>query len=295
VCSHSIVEILELLRTKETVFKNVKHRTHTLCLPREGIDRSLDDQWDRADVYSIFSDDTEEDEPDFEDEIMKSPAYRKVYRSVRNSHRLSYRRRMRREPVINLLDEDLIELPEHPALSASYSKELEKVMLASSIDENLSEQSTAEGSHETTAEPASRMESAATEEEPTAMAQSTHTSRERSRTDPETLGWTALHRAAYNGHEAAIRLLLEKGADIKATDQQGGTALHWAARNGQEAAIRLLLEKGADIKATDQQGGTALHWAAYKGQDAAIRLLQEKGRELTGQKRTDPRRWFGLR
>jgi ankyrin repeat protein len=89
--------------------------------------------------------------------------------------------------------------------------------------------------------------------------------------------------------------LLKKGADINATTQQGGTALHRAAHKGHEAAIRLLLEKGADIKATDTDGRTALRWAAYKGQDAAIRLLQEKGRELTGQKRTDLRRWFGLR
>jgi hypothetical protein len=38
--------------------------------------------------------------------------------------------------------------------------------------------------------------------------------------------------AAGNGHEAVVRLLVEKGADVDAKDNDGGTALRWAAGSG---------------------------------------------------------------
>jgi ankyrin repeat protein len=45
------------------------------------------------------------------------------------------------------------------------------------------------------------------------------------------------------GHEAVIRLLLERGALIDVTDKHGRTPLSLAAGNGHEAIVRLLLEK----------------------------------------------------
>jgi ankyrin repeat protein len=42
-------------------------------------------------------------------------------------------------------------------------------------------------------------------------------------------GWTALHWVAGVGHEVVVRLLLEKGTNIKAKTLSGWTALHWAA------------------------------------------------------------------
>jgi ankyrin repeat protein len=67
-------------------------------------------------------------------------------------------------------------------------------------------------------------------------------------------------------YDAVARLLLEKGADVEATDEEGWVALHIAALNGQLAAVELLLKKGADIEATDLDGWTALHFAASNGQ-----------------------------
>ena len=55
-------------------------------------------------------------------------------------------------------------------------------------------------------------------------------------------GWTALHRAAKNGHEAVVGLLLDKGAMIDEKEMNGWTALHWAAENGHDAVVRLLLD-----------------------------------------------------
>jgi ankyrin repeat protein len=52
--------------------------------------------------------------------------------------------------------------------------------------------------------------------------------------------------AASNGHEAVVKLLLEKGADMERKSSNGRTPLWWAAEGGHEAVMKLLLEKGAE-------------------------------------------------
>jgi ankyrin repeat protein len=51
--------------------------------------------------------------------------------------------------------------------------------------------------------------------------------------------------AAGNGHEAIVKLLLEKGAKLESKDKDGWTPLSWATRNEHKAIIKLLLEKKA--------------------------------------------------
>ena len=46
-----------------------------------------------------------------------------------------------------------------------------------------------------------------------------------------------------------MKLLLEKGANIKATDNSGKTVLRWAARGGHAVVVGLLLKKGAMMAA----------------------------------------------
>ena len=60
--------------------------------------------------------------------------------------------------------------------------------------------------------------------------------------------WTPIWRAAEKGHEAVVKLLLEKGADVEYKDGNGQTPLLWV-RN--EAVMKLQLEKGADMKSKD--------------------------------------------
>jgi len=50
--------------------------------------------------------------------------------------------------------------------------------------------------------------------------------------------------AISNGHESAVRLLLERGADIEAQDRILRTPLIMAAMGGHGPTVKLLLAKG---------------------------------------------------
>ena len=97
-----------------------------------------------------------------------------------------------------------------------------------------------------------------------------------------TYGRTPLSYAAENGHEAVVKLLFEKGADLESKDNEfGRTPLSWAARNGHEAVVKLLLEKGADLESKDNEyGRTPLWWAAGNGHEAVVKLLRSEERRV---------------
>jgi ankyrin repeat protein len=79
-------------------------------------------------------------------------------------------------------------------------------------------------------------------------------------------GETALHGLGFRfiGSEpidtGLIDLLLEQGASVGDTDQDGNTPLHFAAKNLMHIeAARHLLNRGADVSATNHKGNTPLH------------------------------------
>src|SRR5947209_1044850 len=54
--------------------------------------------------------------------------------------------------------------------------------------------------------------------------------------------------AAQKGHEAFVKLLLDKGTNFEAKEiTYGRTPMSWAAEEGHEGVVKLLLEKGADL------------------------------------------------
>ena len=73
---------------------------------------------------------------------------------------------------------------------------------------------------------------------------------------------TALMLAALGKQEPCARRLIERGADLEATDFIGCRPLMHAAMQGGAAMVRLLLEAGADPQARDHQGRTAFRWAS---------------------------------
>jgi ankyrin repeat protein len=94
-------------------------------------------------------------------------------------------------------------------------------------------------------------------------------------------GTTALHLAARQGKEVAVKLLLAYGANALATDDNGRNALFVAAIAGHETIVKLLAECGGDASSTARNGWTALMAAAERGHESVVRLLLELGAELS--------------
>ncbi|OJJ98985.1 hypothetical protein ASPACDRAFT_61660 [Aspergillus aculeatus ATCC 16872] len=85
-------------------------------------------------------------------------------------------------------------------------------------------------------------------------------------------GRTALHYAAYRGREQGIRFLLERGANVNATDSWDETALILAARHPSASCVELLLAEGATINACCD-GRTAISYAVLIHADEVIEVL----------------------
>jgi uncharacterized protein len=60
----------------------------------------------------------------------------------------------------------------------------------------------------------------------------------------------------------AVKLLLDKGADVNRADLAGVTVLHVAAREGELDLIKLLVDRGAKLDRKDEYDKTPLDWTA---------------------------------
>ena len=65
----------------------------------------------------------------------------------------------------------------------------------------------------------------------------------------------------------ALRLLVERGADLSAAGPRGETPLHIAARLGSNSTVRALADLGADLNARDSSGKTALEVVSEPGRN----------------------------
>jgi ankyrin repeat protein len=92
-------------------------------------------------------------------------------------------------------------------------------------------------------------------------------------------GFFPLALAAYFCQPAAVRLLLERGADVHATarNAMGVQALHAAVAARSAESVRLLLDAGADPNVRQHGGWTPLMGAAAHGDDEIVDLLLGHG------------------
>ena len=72
-------------------------------------------------------------------------------------------------------------------------------------------------------------------------------------------------------------LLLKRGADPGARDNDGQTALHVASREGNLRVAQQLLKFNADVNSHDNQGRTPFQVAVEGGHDKVQKLLLEHG------------------
>lgn len=92
----------------------------------------------------------------------------------------------------------------------------------------------------------------------------------------------ALALAAQGGHVEIVALLLDAGEDANRYNPEDchahSTPLHQAALAGHEAVVRLLVERGARLDIKDRRfHGTALDWANYAAQTAVAEYLRAHG------------------
>ncbi|CAG9534670.1 unnamed protein product [Cercopithifilaria johnstoni] len=95
---------------------------------------------------------------------------------------------------------------------------------------------------------------------------------------------TPLHLACGYNRVTAVKILLEKGADVQAVDigcYRGLVPLHNASSFGHLEVVNLLLEAGADLQAEDLWNFTPLHESASKGRLEVVRLLVASGADPT--------------
>jgi uncharacterized protein len=101
-------------------------------------------------------------------------------------------------------------------------------------------------------------------------------------------GTTALHWAAYHEDAETVALLVGAGANVNAANRYGVPPLVVACLNGNAGVVKLLLDAGADANTTAKGGETALLIAARSGKVEAVKALLVRGarhdaRERRGQ------------
>ncbi len=96
---------------------------------------------------------------------------------------------------------------------------------------------------------------------------------------------TPLHHAAMHVRHKVIQTLVDRGAEVNASDMKGGfTALHWVVINADpisiehvDASIVALSRGGCDVNAADFNLASPLHYAAQKDLRVCVDTLMRLG------------------
>lgn len=107
------------------------------------------------------------------------------------------------------------------------------------------------------------------------------------RPEAEAQAILGIMRAAQSGDAATLRARLDAHPELIDAVGGGGfqkaTALHLAALRNQHAAVRLLIERGADLNRRDfPDNASPLHFAAANADFEMVKLLVEAGADVNG-------------
>jgi ankyrin repeat protein len=96
------------------------------------------------------------------------------------------------------------------------------------------------------------------------------------------IGWSALHFAAFSGDVATAHALLDAGAplDARARNHIQNTPLLAALLAGQADTAALLMERGADTLVRQEAGVAAIHEVALSGRRDLVDLLLAHGADI---------------
>ena len=89
-----------------------------------------------------------------------------------------------------------------------------------------------------------------------------------------------LHIAVDSRNRELVSLLLDRGAEVDAVDNNNFTALSSAVIRGDFEISSLLLSRGADMNAAAVDGLTAMHRACYYGHVDIVKLIMSKNFDI---------------
>ena len=88
---------------------------------------------------------------------------------------------------------------------------------------------------------------------------------------------TLLADSAEQKDRAAVRILLDKGVDVNATQVDGMTAVHWAVYHDDLDMAKLLVAHKADVTVQNRYGVPPLSLACTNGNEHIVQLLLDAG------------------
>ena len=91
---------------------------------------------------------------------------------------------------------------------------------------------------------------------------------------------TPLHWASYNGHMEVAMALMDRGANVDARDDNQKTPLHDACAAGHMEVAMALVDRGADVDARSVDQCTPLHIACMKGNMEVAMALVDRGADV---------------
>jgi methionyl-tRNA formyltransferase len=93
-------------------------------------------------------------------------------------------------------------------------------------------------------------------------------------------GWTALMMAAYYGQIDICKLLLERGANVNATNYKGTSVFMYAKNNASKTSkttiLELLLDYGALLEHKDKEGLSVIDYANIENNPLIIKFIEGK-------------------